>query len=43
MVETTKAKRLMPVDYLMRLFEQLSLLNNGDDLDQLLPWHINTD
>ena len=43
MVETAKANGLMPVDYLMMLFEQLPLLNDGDDLDQLLPWHINAD
>ncbi|WP_262340051.1 hypothetical protein [Idiomarina sp. OT37-5b] len=23
--------------------EQLPLLNDGDDLDQLRPWHINVD
>ena len=43
MVETAKANGMMPVDYLMILFEQLPLLNDGDDLDQLLPWHINAD
>jgi hypothetical protein len=40
MVETAKANGLMPVDYLMRLFEQLPLLNDGDDIDPLLPWNI---
>ena len=29
-----------PVDYLMMLFEQLPLLNDGDDIDPLLPWNI---
>jgi len=37
MVETDKENGLMPVDYLMMLFEQLPFLNDGDDLDQLLP------
>ncbi|MGM7449645.1 IS66 family transposase, partial [Idiomarina sp. ST20R2A10] len=43
MVETAKANGLMPVDYLMMLFEQLPLLNNDDDLDSLLAWNINAD
>lgn len=43
MVETAKANGLMPVDYLMMLFEQLPLLDDGDDLDPLLPWQINAD
>lgn len=41
MVETAKANGLMPVDYLLTLFEQLPRLNDGDDLDLLLPWNIN--
>lgn len=41
MVETAKANGLMPVDYLMTLFEQLPRLNKDDDLDPLLPWNIN--
>lgn len=40
LVETAKANGLMPVDYLMSLFEQLPLLGEGDDIDQLLPWNL---
>lgn len=41
MVETAKANGLMPVDYLMTLFEQLPLRGDDDDIDPLLPWNIN--
>lgn len=42
LVETAKANGLMPVDYLMSLFEQLPLLNEDDGIDSLLPWNIKT-
>jgi transposase len=37
-VETARANKLRPLDYLTLLFERLPNLEDGADLDELLPW-----
>lgn len=42
LVETCKANRIDPYDYLVRLFGKLPLAKNADDFEALLPWHLAT-
>ena len=40
LVETCKANRIDPYDYLVRLFGKLPHANTADDFEALLPWRI---
>jgi transposase len=40
LVETSKANRIDPYDYLVRLFRALPAAQTADDFEALLPWHL---
>jgi transposase len=42
LVETCKAGRIDPYDYLVRLFRKLPIAQTADEFEALLPWHLAT-
>jgi hypothetical protein len=38
--EAAKSNELIPYDYLVKLFEELSRRKESDDMEELFPWNI---
>ena len=43
LVETAKANQLNPYDYSKHIFKELPNANNIEDVEALLPWHVQLD